>query len=436
MIITLFGSIIATIADIILFSILSKNSLLNTLKKHSIFLFFLILMLGNLNIIISFYPIPKLLVPITNIFLMLTFLISLNIYFYHPLRTTIIITLKFFLCSFLSELLSGLMFSFLLKVNILNLDYYNNLIFIFINILFKLFFIMIIKSFAYSFDTLSRAESLIIFINLLSSLIILGIYTCLIFVLNYHYIITSYFVFFSLSVICITGGTFIQLYVMRLLQKQRLEKENIEKEVKAYKAVIKNSIESQKSFKSIFHDFKNSVILIDKYVRNGEKNKATEYLKQIQNEISYIQGNQLHIYTSHEDLNYLLIAKKFYANSQNISVKIDCFLTDDTLISNDVIIVILGNLIDNAINACLADHYTIYKYIHLKIKQTDSNLNIIITNSVSPDVTKETLHEGTGIKNIKKIVNRNEGFYCRTLDYDVYTVKIILWGTNGNISNI
>ncbi|WP_248622020.1 GHKL domain-containing protein, partial [Enterococcus cecorum] len=193
---------------------------------------------------------------------------------------------------------------------------------------------------------------------------------------------------------------------------------------------------SQKSFKSIFHDFKNSVILIDKYVRNGEKNKATEYLKQIQNEISYIQGNQLHIYTSHEDLNYLLIAKKFYANSQNISVKIDCFLTDDTLISNDVIIVILGNLIDNAINACLADHYTIYKYIHLKIKQTDSNLNIIITNSVSPDVTKETLHEGTGIKNIKKIVNRNEGFYCRTLDYDVYTVKIILWGTNGNISNI
>lgn len=432
---TYLGSMLSTLCDIILFSMIAKDNLFNIIKKRGLFLLFITFIIGNFSVITQFYPLSKFLIPFINLFSISIFLIYLNIYFQHSFKTSLIASLQFCLCSFISELLAGSLFTFLLKENVAFVGYYNNLFFVLIVALIKLFFVLIIKTSTHNFDALTRSELLMVLINMLSSLFILAIYICSIFVFNTQFSPSSYFLFFSLSVFGIISGTFIQLAIMKRLQKQKLEKEIIKNEVNTYKTVIKNNTEAQKTFESIFHDFKNSVILIDKYVRNEEKDKALAYIQQFQSEITYIQERRLHTYTAHEELNYLLIAKKLYANSQNITMKIDCFLIDQALISNDIIIVILGNLIDNAINACINDNYSQDKYIHLKIKQIDNHLYILINNSIAPNITEESLSEGTGIKNIKKFVNKNGGFYSREIENQNYSVKIILWSKDNKLYN-
>ena len=115
-------------------------------------------------------------------------------------------------------------------------------------------------------------------------------------------------------------------------------------------------------------------------------------------------------------------------------MKRDCFLTDNSLVSNEIIVTILGNLIDNAINACRLDLYSPQKCIELKIKQIESKLYILINNTISKDITETTLSDGTGIKNIKKIVQKNNGFYTREIKGGYYKVKIILWSKDNNIN--
>ncbi|EOT44551.1 hypothetical protein I568_01205 [Enterococcus columbae DSM 7374 = ATCC 51263] len=432
---TVLFSFISSAVDIVLFSIISNKSLIKKIKKHNFIFSCLILIIGNINVLTNLLS-NAYLIPFVNFICMTIFLLTLSVYLNNSFRDTVVLTILFMFCSLFSELISGGILSFVLSVDLLNLNFYSHLLLILINFLIKFIVILIIITIINNIQMWNITEILILLSSTTFSIVILIVYSYLLFIKNSSFSSTYHFVFFSVIVILLNLSTISQFYILKLLQNQRTEKENIEHEINTYKTVINDSIESQTVFESILHDFKNSIILIDKYVRNSEKTKALEYIQQFQSEITYIHEKQLHIYTTNEDLNYLLIAKKFYANSQNISMNIDCFLTDNSLISTDIIVVIIGNLIDNAINACINDDFTSEKYIRLKIKQVDDNLHIIVQNSIPSEVTEENLIDGIGIKNIKKIVNKNNGFYKRILRDCDYTVKIILWGKNNKLSNI
>lgn len=432
---TVLFTFISSVLDIVLFSIISNKTLVNYIKKQNLIFSCLVLITGNINVLTNFLS-NAYLIPFVNFICMIIFLLTLNVYLNNSFKDTVIFTVLFIFCSLFSELISGGILLSVLSVDYSNIDIYLHLLLILINFLIKFIIILIIKSIINNIQTWNNIETLILLSSTIFSIVILIAYSYLLFIKNSSFSFFYHFLFFSAIVIFLNLSTFCQFYILKLLQKQRTEKENIEHEINTYKAVIRDNIESQTVFESILHDFKNSIILIDKYVRNSEKTKALEYIQHFQSEIAYIHEKRLHIYTINEDLNYLLIAKKFYSKSQNISMNIDCFLTDNSLISTDIIVVIIGNLIDNAINACINDDCTSQKYIRLKIKQVDDNLHIIVQNSIPSEVTEEKLIDGTGIKNIKKIVNKNNGFYKRTLrDYE-YTVKIILFGKNNELYNI
>lgn len=429
--------LLSTFIDAYIFSFLCTKNLIN---KNKLPLFLFIMIIGVINYKIgNIQTISPAIIPFINLFTMVIFLMLLNIYLYNTLRESIIYTFQFFICSLISELITGIIFSMILKLDLLFLSVSSPIkfsIMLLINLFLKIFLVSLIKHLSINFDIFSHYELLIVIMLFILSIIILGSYTYFILIMHQHISDVYHLFFFSITILFLNIGVAIQFFIMKTLHKQRIEKENIKNEIALYRRAIKDSTEAQKSFESIFHDFKNSIILIDQYVRNEEIKQALAYIEKFQKEITFIQDKQLHIYTSQEELNYLLIAKEFYAKSQNIEMKIDCFLTSSELLSNDVIVALLGNLLDNAINACIIDTSSSYKYIKLKLKQVDNNLYIDIKNSISKRSIKNNIRDGIGIKNIKKVINRNGGFYNRKIGDDFYHVKIILWGKNEKLFNI
>ncbi|MNP21642.1 hypothetical protein D3C76_1142690 [compost metagenome] len=89
----------------------------------------------------------------------------------------------------------------------------------------------------------------------------------------------------------------------------------------------------------------------------------------------------------------------------------------------------LGNLIDNSLNAVLRLSNSIEKEISLLIKQFDNNLLIEISNvfdTMELKTRKNRRLEGIGIKNVKKIVKENGGIYNQWVQDNQYIVSILL----------
>lgn len=128
-------------------------------------------------------------------------------------------------------------------------------------------------------------------------------------------------------------------------------------------------------------------------------------------------------------LNYLLNEKKSIAESNGITLNVKSFLPEKIKLDTDIIAVVLGNLIDNALNAIGRLSNSKEKEISLLIKQLDKNLLIEISNGFDPvelTTRKNRRFEGIGIKNVKRIVEVNGGIYNQRVQDNHYIVSILL----------
>jgi len=98
-------------------------------------------------------------------------------------------------------------------------------------------------------------------------------------------------------------------------------------------------------------------------------------------------------------------------------------------LDTDIFAVVLGNLIDNSINAVLRLSNSKEKEISLLIKQLDNNLLIEISNvfdTAELQTRKNRRFEGIGIKNVKRIVEEYGGIYNQWIQDNQYIVSILL----------
>lgn len=187
--------------------------------------------------------------------------------------------------------------------------------------------------------------------------------------------------------------------------------------------------ETLKNLRSIRHDIKNHLIIIDGYA--GQKNfeKIREYIHKIHRRFSEIPLIQ----TPSVIASAILNEKSELARQKGISCKITC---DFTHMSADdfSMITILGNLLDNALTAasrCPGG------WMNVSLRQVDSSLIITIDNSHAENIREKSgifsstksdqphLH-GIGIKNVRKAVKGLNGQIEISYTEDVFHVGITL----------
>ena len=187
--------------------------------------------------------------------------------------------------------------------------------------------------------------------------------------------------------------------------------------------------ESLKTLRSIRHDIKNHLIIIDGYASQKNFEKIHEYISRIGKRFK----NTAQIQTSSIPVSAILNEKSALAQQMNISCEITCNFPD-LQIDDFTMITILGNLLDNAITA--ASKCT-DGWVTVDIQYQDSFLIIAVDNShtekiqekdgvfTSTKTDKSDIH-GIGIKNVCKAVNNLHGQIDINYTEGVFRVDILL----------
>ncbi|MFB7158078.1 GHKL domain-containing protein, partial [Lysinibacillus sp. NPDC056232] len=158
--------------------------------------------------------------------------------------------------------------------------------------------------------------------------------------------------------------------------------------------------------------------------------KATEEAKDYL--MSSIEGlnQQSNFYTNDSVLNYLLNEKISIAKKEQIDFKVKIFLSEKISIDNDILAIIIGNLVDNALEACIRIKRSEDNEILLVIKQFNRNLLIDISNTFVPLETnsrRNRQYEGIGVRSINALVEKNGGLYKQWIENKKYFVSIVLF---------
>lgn len=274
-----------------------------------------------------------------------------------------------------------------------------------------------------------KASKLIVYLVPLTSFFVLSCYMFLFFIIEVPNENTIFTLLLIFEISFLNLGFFILYSRMKKENRIDLEYQKLEFNLIKQKEELTNVIASQEQLQSMRHDFKNTVLVLASHIENKKYTEAMNFISTIQSQILELENNLLEVYTPNKELNYLLSHKIYFAKNHGIVTQVKCLIPEELNLENDIIIVLLGNLLDNAINACLEIDESCFKKIDLKIKYFDQSLFIEIKNTFDTNDSK-IFNEGIGIKNIKKTVQENSGIYERFIENDCYCVKIILWDFN------
>ena len=206
-------------------------------------------------------------------------------------------------------------------------------------------------------------------------------------------------------------------------------KEVVEEQNNFYKNQLRLMKESEETIKSYRHDMKNHMTVINSLIDKDEIEALKKYLNEISN-ISF--DNEKYISSGNEIIDSIVNYKLNLAENEKIRFITDISISTGLHISSYDMTIILGNILDNAIEASKKVDEVERKII-LKIKEENGKFIIYIQNKFNGNLknnyesTKDNEKEhGYGIKNIKKVVEKNNGI-CKfeIIDKSIFTTLIV-----------
>lgn len=252
--------------------------------------------------------------------------------------------------------------------------------------------------------------------------------------LNENTILKIYIMIVVLSIF-----NFVQYYsIDQLDQLQNVKNESSRtKELYKYKDDYYHKLEmSQCEIRTIKHDLKNELILLKTYLNRKMYQYAEAEIDGILQDILTIE--EYH-FTGNLIVNALLNAKFKQARELDIVYTISVSMPEKMNISDRDMAALLGNLIDNCIEAC--NKVEGNKNINLKIFYNNGAVVIHSTNTTDGkiqgvDTRKQNKFEhGLGLKSILAIVNKYQGNMKLTADKNTFCLDIIIWDTGEKLEN-
>ncbi|OOM16685.1 sensor histidine kinase [Clostridium saccharobutylicum] len=205
---------------------------------------------------------------------------------------------------------------------------------------------------------------------------------------------------------------------------------NVKMEEAKYKEDYYNKVEeNQKNIREIRHNLINQIIVLKSQVNGGKVSEANKIMDDI---ILETQKNGWGIYTDNIPINAILNAKINQGELYGIQWELDVKVPKDLNIDIRDIGTVLGNILDNAIEASSMLEKG-DKLINVIIHCKNNNMSIYIKNPKNISGTaintwkKDKENHGIGLKSVKKIVNKYNGIItCEDKNTD-YEVNIMMW---------
>ena len=241
--------------------------------------------------------------------------------------------------------------------------------------------------------------------------------------LNYNIVFTWLFtsifqtgILFFICYTAIGGGLYIKEYIAMKRKNEMLsfQARISEHQISAQKAHHNLVITTEKQIKEQKHDLKHHFIIINQMIENNQKQEVQTYIKQlwsdipVEAEVHYCENIAVNAIISH----YANVAK-----SKHIDTSVNFFVSENNEhISDQNLCVIVGNIFENAIEACDRMDYG-RKFIRLSSYTQQNLLTMVMDNSFDGKYTKKDnmfvsqkrKALGTGTSSVSAVAQKNGG---------------------------
>lgn len=193
-----------------------------------------------------------------------------------------------------------------------------------------------------------------------------------------------------------------------IISEQKLYKQQVEDQKKYYDEILT----SQARIQAFKHDILNHMIAINSYFENKNYDEGIQYIKELENVLTF-RGESID--TGNSAIDSIVSAKKITAESSGIKFSAEMHIPEKLSVEAIDECVILGNLLDNAIEACnkakIPDKFiklsVVYNNKLLIIETVNSSIN---SNNSKLSTTKDDKkNHGFGISNIREAIKKYNG---------------------------
>lgn len=224
-------------------------------------------------------------------------------------------------------------------------------------------------------------------------------------------------------------------YAISKMEKQREEEKN-----RYYLRQLETMEAFSESMRSFRHDLKNHTITMQAYLKNKQYDALETYLSDTFIEKALSEES---IHCGNTVIDSILNFKIHEAGNKGITLEAKVSIPPQLHISDSDLTVILGNLLDNAIEA--VEPLTEERVIQLTISYQKGNLILSVKNPYKGELLKKgdrwitskkdkDLH-GYGLSNVKHIVDKNGGTMRIQTEQQIFSVTMMLYDTNTDESH-
>ena len=236
--------------------------------------------------------------------------------------------------------------------------------------------------------------------------------------------------FYSVSLFATCTITFLIFRYTKDHQKT-LDQQLIIQDLKLSEHTLAQMQETAAQMREWKHELSNHLIYVQQLVRSQQYDALDHYAASLQDWDAAIPDT---IVTNNGVVNSILNQKNAYARSLGIQTEFHAVLPDTLPVDDLTLCSLLGNLLNNAIEACRKQDAP---FIRLDIHPMKQYLAVQIDNSVAYDVMKNNPHllstkedaenHGIGIRVIKRIVEKYDGLlHYEMSSPDCFTVQVLL----------
>lgn len=179
------------------------------------------------------------------------------------------------------------------------------------------------------------------------------------------------------------------------------------------------------------HDYRNHIQVLKNYAELGDLDAVREYLDELAVDLNTVD---MALKTGNKMTDVILNSKISLARSQEIQVRADAHVPVTLTTAQIDLCIILGNLFDNAIEACMQlprEERSIRIYMEMK----NTQLYISFTNTTAQRKQKKENGRyastkgngrGYGLVRIDTIIERYQGYIRRGSEDGAFTTEILL----------
>lgn len=215
----------------------------------------------------------------------------------------------------------------------------------------------------------------------------------------------------------------------RALRVSTLAYQNQKNQLAAYEDGNKLYEQQQKKM----HDYKNQLVTIQTLIKGEDYRTALDFAEKLTESISVDVSA---INTNHPVVNAILNQKYRSAKEKNISMSLKLGDLHELKMKEEDIVIVLGNLLDNAIAECekLLAFGSGCVLIFLKLVYEDGNMILSVKNPVREKVKiidnivrkEHSSGHGIGLLNVRSVVEQYDGDLALVCDEKEFKAVVIL----------